>query len=87
MKTIEIDDDIYHKLGEIAKPFVETTPRMVIRRLLDNYNLTVINTATKTAVEHKEVITARADNLKSCPHVIELLREATPDAHPGFLTF
>ncbi len=34
MNKIEVDDEVYEKLGEIAIPFKETIPNMVIRRLL-----------------------------------------------------
>jgi len=34
MNKIEVDNDVYRKLGKIAIPFKETTPNMVIRRLL-----------------------------------------------------
>ena len=37
MKTIEIDDDIYEKLQELAVPFVDTTPSMVLRKIIDHY--------------------------------------------------
>ena len=37
MNTIEIDDDIYQKLQELAVPFVDTTPSMVIRKVIDHY--------------------------------------------------
>jgi len=34
MITIEIDKQVFKKLKEIAAPFVEITPNLVIRRLL-----------------------------------------------------
>ena len=34
MITIEIDEEVFEMLGKIAKPFVETSPNMVIRRIL-----------------------------------------------------
>ena len=37
MKTIEIDDDIYEKLQNLAVPFVDTTPSMVLRKIIDHY--------------------------------------------------
>ena len=37
MKNIQIDDDIYDKLQELALSFVETTPNKVIRRIIDHY--------------------------------------------------
>ena len=37
MKTIEIDDDIYKRLQDVAIPFVETNPNMVIRRIVEYY--------------------------------------------------
>jgi len=37
MKTIEIDDDIYERLQNLAIAFVETNPNMVIRRIVDHY--------------------------------------------------
>ena len=37
MKTIEIDDDIYERLQNLAIAFVETNPNMVIRRIVEHY--------------------------------------------------
>ena len=35
MNEIDVDNEVYRRLGEIALPFQETTPNMVIRRLLE----------------------------------------------------
>ncbi len=37
MKTIELDDDLFKKLQELAIPFEETTPSIVLRRVIDFY--------------------------------------------------
>ena len=37
MKRIELDDNLYQKLQEFAIPFEETTPNMVLRRIIDHY--------------------------------------------------
>lgn len=34
METIEVDQDVYAKLEAVARPFVETTPNAVLRRVL-----------------------------------------------------
>ena len=34
MKTIEVDNEVYEMLGNISNPFIETTPNMVLRRIL-----------------------------------------------------
>jgi predicted CopG family antitoxin len=31
MKSIEIDDEVYEKLGKLAEPFVETSPSHMIK--------------------------------------------------------
>ena len=37
MKTIEIDDSVFEDLGKIAIPFVENSPNLVIKRLIEQY--------------------------------------------------
>lgn len=76
MKKIEIDDDVYKKLGEIAKPFEETTPNMVLRRLL---NLPKAQTSTEPQFHHSHP--------SLIENYIEELRIKTLEIHPAFLTF
>ncbi len=87
MKTIEIDDYTYDKLGEIAIPFVETNPSMVIRRLLDFYDFS--SQTVKVAQKTRERFPARDiyTDLQSSSDEIEKLRQATPSVHQAFLTF
>ncbi len=37
MKTIEIDDSVFEDLGKIAIPFVENSPNLVVKRLIEDY--------------------------------------------------
>ena len=37
MKKIDIDDDLYEELQELAVPFVDITPSMVLRKIIDHY--------------------------------------------------
>ena len=37
MKYIEIQDDLYEKLEELAIPFKETTPNIVLNRIISHY--------------------------------------------------
>lgn len=37
MKNIEVDDELFKKLEKLAIPFKETTPNMVLRRIIEFY--------------------------------------------------
>ncbi len=37
MKTIEIDDNIFKELQKLAFPFIDNSPKMVIKRLVEHY--------------------------------------------------
>ena len=96
MEKIEVDDEVYEKLGEIAVPFKETTPNMVIRRLLkltekqpftselninDEKILRMVNSEAKS----------QPQTTLSLPNIIEQhineLRASSLKTHPAFLTF
>lgn len=82
MKTIEIDNEVYEKLGELAKPFVDTSPNHVLRRLLSlNTNTTVV----KPPYDNKDEIESKPDDQGKI--LIEKLRLASLHVHPAFLTF
>lgn len=96
MNKIEVDDEVYAKLGEIAVPFKETTPNMVIRRLL---KLTEKQTYTSETTSDGEKM-LRTANFKATPQPqttssrsniieqhIDELRAASLKTHPAFLTF
>ena len=91
MKTIEIDDEVYDIIGKIAKPFVETTPNMVIRRILglspqkvvsfvDNNRRAGAKTGRQSSESH---ISQIAENTAA----IEKLRSKSYFVHPAFLTY
>ena len=95
--TIEIDIEVYVKLKEIADPFVDTTPDLVIRRLLglpkkkiekmhgemgsSRYHSPVTANRQGVAVGNKIV------GLSSSSAAVEKLRSSSPHSHPAFLTF
>ncbi|MFH1931634.1 MAG: hypothetical protein ABIN18_08615 [Pseudomonadota bacterium] len=95
--TIEIDIEVYVKLKEIADPFVDTTPNLVIRRLLglpkkkiekmhgemgsSRYHSAVTVNRQGVAVGNKIV------GLSSSSAAVEKLRSSSPHSHPAFLTF
>ena len=96
MNKIEVDDEVYVKLGEIAVPFKETTPNMVIRRLL---KLTEKQPYTSEITSDGEKM-LRTANFKATPQPqttslrsniieqhIDELRAASLKTHPAFLTF
>lgn len=62
MKTIEIDDQVYTLLQDSAKPFEETTPNQVLRRLLGlNKPPTTSELTVKTKVRQAGKIRPKAD--------------------------
>lgn len=87
MKNIEIEDDIYEKLGEIAIPFVETDVSMVIRRLLGNFTSKPINTRKDNKTPQKIFTSYIANDLQSSSDEIEQLRQASLHIKQPFLTF
>lgn len=73
MKSIEIDDEVYEKLGKLASPFVEINPNQVLRRLLGlNTNISIL--PEPPLDDPNEIL-------------IEQLRLASSHVHPAFLTF
>lgn len=88
MKTIEIDDDVYDELGKIAKPFVDNTPSMVIRKLIAYYS------KQRYTVQDKKISDEVGSSIESNRLVfqstssdIEQLRKETSFVHQAFLTF
>jgi hypothetical protein len=53
MITIEIDNQVFEKLKEIAIPFMEITPNLVIRRLLGLSNDGVVNIVSSKSYSEK----------------------------------
>ncbi|MEI8173548.1 MAG: hypothetical protein WCH07_08710 [Deltaproteobacteria bacterium] len=92
MVKIEVDDEVFEKLGEIAIPFKETNPNMVIRRLLSM-------PATNSPIYETNIVTNKIpqkenNNILFKPQLkpsmlnnIDELRAASLKTHPAFLTF
>lgn len=99
MKKITVDSEVLEMLGKIAKPFTETTPNHVIRRLLglppkepDR------STSLNVTIDTSSVLTESISNVYSgkyslsvnlasvCPAIFNL-NKATPFVNPAFLTF
>ena len=85
MISIEIDEDVYEKLGKLATPFVEKNPNDVLRRLLG-----LASRAPIPRVPFPDESIDKAN--RSSPHdrnkfLIEQLRLASLHVHPAFLTF
>jgi hypothetical protein len=80
MKSILVDNEVYDKLGQIAKPFVETTPNQVLRRLLG------LRSTNKDDFEKER---NREKNIPPYHYDSEIgeLRSSTIHVHPAFLTF
>nr|WP_320193282.1 hypothetical protein [uncultured Desulfobacter sp.] len=96
MNKIDIDNDVYRRLGEIAIPFKETTPNMVLRRLLDlpeakshTSVFTVGNLQEKQVKFASSSSEPQSQTLQSSPieNCIEKLRSESSEIHPAFLTF
>jgi len=92
MKTIDIDIEVFDKLKKIAVPFVDTTPNMVIRRLLglsretqDEIQSSKVNSSSKSTRRRRIVV----PDQKHVPggSSIDQLGKASPQTHPAFLTF
>ncbi len=93
MKTIEIDGEVFEALGKLAVPFVETSPNMVLRRIL-GMTATIMEPpepsgADRRPGESEESEPTLEDRIKAfgSTDAIETLREATPHVHSSFLTF
>jgi len=89
MFEISVDTEVYNKLGEIAIPFKETTPNMVLRRLLDlssQDNMpkqTVDNLCDRKLSKKNQIVKQSLIDIEKC--IVEL-KNATQDIHPAFLT-
>jgi len=91
MKTIEVDEEVYEKIANMAKPFVETSPNMVIRRILGLTPQKVDNSGDK----NRRVVN-KVGRQSSINHIsqtggtmaaIEDLRSKSQFVHPAFLTY
>jgi hypothetical protein len=99
MIQIVVDQEVIDKLGEIAKPFIETTPNMVIRRLLGLSAQPQVVKELKATALRSEVIASdnivkdttlpSEDVTSSEDHYIKIeqLRRVSSQTHPAFLTF
>lgn len=81
MKTISVDDEVFDKLGNMAIPFVETTPNMVLRRILGLKQKVESNAVAKS---ENKIYSIEDDETSQ---QIERLRSASLYVHPAFLTF
>lgn len=96
MITIEVDADVLKKLAEIAVPFKETSPNLVIRRLL-GMPLEDTRSSNQTSFQHIEKTTKNSQtqlpiqkgqkDLGENSTRINSLRSVSSDTHPSFLTF
>ena len=96
MIQIDIDMEVFEKLGEIAIPFVETSPNIVIRRILGLARSSV-QSSESTSIENAESGNEKAktitgplsENLeiKKINQDIDKLRNLSSETHPAFLTF
>jgi len=96
MNKIEVDNDVYRKLGEIAIPFKETTPNMVLRRLigLPEAQLSTREIPVDAYQSRNEKLVSSLSDRQSHPlqlssikNYIEELRTESSETHPAFLTF
>ena len=84
--NIEVDDEVYMKLKELADPFIDTTPNHALRRLLGlNPKLLSLQKEEGDSTQIKEKLTIRMGIPLS--KAISKLREGSPLVHPSFLTF
>jgi hypothetical protein len=86
MKLIEIEDDIYNELGQIASPFIDRTPSMVIRKLLDHYSETISSREENESMDTPRPV-VKSTISQEIPTNIRHLKQVTPFVHPAFLTF
>mgnify|MGYP006272120023 CR=1 FL=1 len=97
MITIEIDPEVFEKLGEIAIPFKETSPNLVIRRLLgmeqaqtiaeDNFAGSDFSGSETLEPPKVNAIPLSRDEVGDVGDRIRKLRDASFETHPSFLTF
>lgn len=96
-KTIEVDVKVFEKLAEIAIPFVDITPNMVLRRILKlgpetEKNVFTENQSTILRETRRRNIRDVDENevsheLKFNTEEIDALRRTSDEVHPAFLTF
>ncbi len=96
MNKIEIDNEVYEKLSAIAVPFKETTPNLVIRRLLclkekeivtSELNSKGVHVLRKNTINPTTQLQRKPLQSSRVELHIEELRVATLETHPAFLTF
>lgn len=96
MNEIDVDNEVYRRLGEIALPFKETTPNMVIRRLLElpevqsPTNVVPVNVCQfkkEKLVSSLPEPQSHSLQSSSIENYIEDLRSKSLETHPAFLTF
>lgn len=92
MVKIDIDHEVLEKLGEIAIPFKETSPNMVIRRLLGmSYDRNFNDNIHEKKINKKyQVISHTSEknlNIDKINNSIDELRKLSSKTHPAFLTF
>ena len=87
MKTIEIENDVFDKLAEIAIPFVEINPSMVIRRLLEIYSGSIVSINEDNKTQQKMSYSYMSNSLKFSSDEIDQLRQVSLHVKAAFLTF
>jgi hypothetical protein len=90
IRKIEIDEEVFAKLRDLAVPFEDTTPNHVIRRLIGlpphGLSSSVGRSSYSITEEEKP---RREDSMKSSPlmHRISQLQKETSHVESAFLTF
>jgi hypothetical protein len=79
LKTIDIDQEVYQKLKELADPFIETTPNDVLRRIL--------GLPSRRAVDSGKLQWTSSDAETFIQPALIDLQRGTAGIHPAFLTF
>lgn len=96
--SIDIDIEVFEKLKEMAIPFVDTTPNLVLRRFLGlsmknldrKLSLDILSSPNGVAAiikEDTDTIIAIKDAPSTLVSTINQLRSSSSYAHPAFLTF
>jgi hypothetical protein len=89
---IEIDGQVLERIREIAIPFVDTSPNLVIRRLLGLPTEDIgeqpysSSPHVMTGMKNDLVTRIAAEDVSSVTGAVEQLRRASANTHPGFLT-
>ncbi|OGW38414.1 MAG: hypothetical protein A2Y97_07840 [Nitrospirae bacterium RBG_13_39_12] len=91
MKTITVDQEVYEKLKDLARPFEEITPNDVIRRLLGlpQKKLCITEESDNIQTNKQDLTTITSMSKRDMSNIqsVDNLRKLSPFVHPAFLTF